>query len=66
MVNNYLKDRQIIIDYLIANFGYNLEFANNWIASDNVNFGGNSPDSLIVAGRCDKVMLWLIATKEGY
>lgn len=61
-----LKDRQIVIDYLIENFGYSLEFATNWISSGNFNFGMSSPEELIEAGRVDKVMLFMIAAKEGY
>ena len=61
-----LKDRQIVIDFLIENFGYSLEFATNWISSGNANFGMSSPEELIEAGRVDKVMLFMIAAKEGY
>lgn len=61
-----LKDRQIVIDYLIENFGYSLEFATNWIISGNANFGMSSPEELIVAGGVDKVMIFIIAAKEGY
>lgn len=61
-----LKDRQIVIDALIENFGYNLEFATNWVSSGNANFGMSSPEELIEAGRVDKVMLFLIAAKECY
>lgn len=61
-----LKARQIVIGYLIENFGYNLEFATNWISSSNPNFEMTSPEELIKAGRVDKIMLFLIATKDGY
>lgn len=55
-----------MIDYLIENFGYSLEFATNWISSGNPNFRMSSPEELIEAGRVDKVMLFIIAAKEGY
>lgn len=63
---NALKDRQIVLDFLIENFGYSLQFANNWISSINPQFGLSSPEDLINVGRVDKVMLFLIARKEGY
>lgn len=61
-----MKERQLIIDYLMENFNYSYEFAVNWIASGNANFGMSTPEELLNAGRCDKVMMFLIASKEGY
>lgn len=61
-----MRERQLIIDYLTQNFSYSYEFAINWLNSSNANFGMASPEELINAGRCDKVMLFLIAAKEGY
>lgn len=61
-----MKERQLVIDYLMENFSYSYEFAVNWINSSNVNFGGSSPEDLINTGKIDKIMLFLICAKEGY
>lgn len=61
-----MKDRQLVIDYLLNSYNYTYENAINWLNSSNANFGMSSPESLIEAGRVDKVMLYLIAVKEGY
>lgn len=63
---NTLKDREMVIDYLMESFNYSYNTAIIWINASNANFGLSSPEELINAGRCDKVMLFLIATKEGY
>jgi hypothetical protein len=62
---NQIKDRQLVIDFLIDNFDFNQENAINWVSSFNANFG-SSPEDLIEADRVDKIMLFLIAAKEGY
>lgn len=66
MKSNIIKDREVILQYLIDNFNYSLENATNWINSPNPNFGLTSAEDLIQAGRADKVMAFLIAIKEGY
>jgi hypothetical protein len=48
------------------NFNFSYENAITWISTSNANFGMSSPEELIEAGRVDKVMLYLIAIKEGY
>lgn len=61
-----IKDRDIVISFLMANFKYSYETAITWINADNPNFGLSSPEALIQAGRVDKVMVFLNAVKEGY
>ena len=63
---NTLKDREMVIDYLMESFNYSYNTTIIWINASNANFGLSSPEELINAGRCDKVMLFLIAIKEGY
>lgn len=62
---NVIRDRQVVVEYLMDNFKYSYETAIVWINAANANFGLCSPEDLINAGRVDKVMLFLIAAKEG-
>ena len=61
-----IKNRQLVVDFLMDNFNYSYETAIVWINAANANFGLSTPESLIEAGRIDKVMVFLIAAKEGY
>ena len=37
-----------------------------WLNTPNPNFGGSSPKQLIVAGRYNKLLKFIIAAKQGY
>lgn len=63
---SYLINKEKVILYLMANFNYSYETAIAWINSPNANFGLSSPESLLKAGRYDKVIMFLISVKEGY
>jgi hypothetical protein len=65
-MGNAIKDRDLVISYLMDNFNYSYEMAITWIGSSNPNFGYTSPEDLIQAGRVDKVMAFMIAVKDGY
>lgn len=61
-----IKDRDVVISYLMDNFKYSYETAITWLYACNANFGLYTPEDLIQAGRYDKVMVFLIVKKEGY
>ncbi len=65
-LGNQLKDRNKVIDLLIKDHKMDYDSAITWINSVNFNFGLSTPETLIQAGKTDKIILFLEAVKQGY
>lgn len=61
-----LKELAGIIEYLFELFDGDKNKAKFWLNTPNLNFGGTSPRNLILKGRFNKVLKFVVSAKQGY
>lgn len=61
-----IKQLAAALEYVAETFDGDVTKSKQWINSPNLNFGGSSPKSVILKGRANKVIKFILAAKEGY
>lgn len=61
-----LKELAAAIEYVAEALDGDTVKAKQWINSPNLNFGGSSPKNVILKGRINKVIKFVLSAKNGY
>lgn len=61
-----IKELAAALEYVAETFDNDINKAKHWINSPNLNFGGSSPKNVILKGRANKVIKFIVSAKEGY
>lgn len=61
-----LKDLAGAMEFVAKTFDGNIDKTKAWFNAPNLNFGGTSPKNLILKGRANKVIKFILAAQEGY
>ena len=61
-----LKELAAAIEYVAEALDGDTVKAKQWINSPNLNFGGSSPKNVILKGRINKVIKFILSAKNGY
>ena len=61
-----IKDFSLALEFVAETFDGDKTKTQFWLNTANLNFGGSSPQNLILRGRYNKVLNFILAAKEGY